>query len=301
MSGPQPFLICADDFGLSPGVDGAIIELIDKRVVGATSVMPGLPRWRDDAKALRAACRSWPALVGWHVTLTDQPAAFAHGRLADRDGRLPPLSRLLPQALARALPRGALYDELAAQLDAFETIWGTPPAFVDGHQHVHLLPGVREALVALLSDRSLPHNGFWVRDTVEPLRRIRARGVAVGKAAFLARLGQRWRLLADQKGWQRNDGFAGAHDFAPTPFFRSKFQRFLVAPGPRHLVFVHPGVPDAELAQRERLVAPRQWEFDYLKSEECAEDVAAAGLVPATGWAEGKMVSCAASIIGNRS
>ncbi len=285
MCGPQPFLICADDFGLSPGVDGAIIELIDKQVVGATSVMPGLPRWRDDAEALRAACRYWPAQVGWHVTLTDQPAAFAHGRLADRNGQLPPLSRLLPQALAHALPRAALYDELAAQLDAFEAVWGAPPAFVDGHQHVHLLPGVRETLLVLLGNRLLP-TGFWVRDTVEPLRRIRTRGIALSKATFLSRLGRRWRLLVDQKGWRRNDGFAGAHDFAPTPSFRSKFRGFLVAPGPRHLVFVHPGVPDAELARRERLVAPRQWEFDYLKSEACAEDVAEAGLMPATGWVE---------------
>lgn len=288
MSSAQPFLICADDFGLAPGVDAAIIELIERRVVGATSVMPGLPRWPHDAAALFAARARHPAQVGWHVTLTDQPAAFPHGRLADRDGCLPPLTRLLAQAFARALPVAALRDELTAQLEAFAEGWGRLPDFVDGHQHVHLLPQVRDLLLELLVTR-FPAGGYWVRDTVEPLVRLRRRGVAVGKAAFLARLGQGWRQRIERAGIARNDGFAGAHDFGATPPFREKFRRFLVAPGPRHLVFVHPGIPDAALARRERLVLPRQWEFDYLASEALWEDLAAAGLWPATGWGDRAM------------
>ncbi|WP_438438468.1 ChbG/HpnK family deacetylase [Hydrogenophilus thermoluteolus] len=177
----RPIVLCADDFGLAPGVNDAIIELIAQGTITATSVMPGQPFWPTGALVLRTVAAG-RAAVGWHVTLTEQQPAFTHGRLV-RFGRLPPLKALLARAWTRTLPLGAVRDELTAQLDAFEDRWGAPPAFVDGHQHVHLLPGVREVLLELLLERYSPTT-FWARDTVEPIAAIRARGVGVGKAAF---------------------------------------------------------------------------------------------------------------------
>ncbi|WP_217126052.1 ChbG/HpnK family deacetylase [Hydrogenophilus thiooxidans] len=277
----RPIVLCADDFGLSPGVNDAIIELIAQGAITATSVMSGQPFWSTGAAALRSVAAG-RAAVGWHVTLTEQQPAFAHGRLA-RLGRLPPLKTLLARAWTRTLPLTAVRDELAAQLDAFEDQWGAAPAFVDGHQHVHLLPGVREVLLELLLER-YPPTSFWARDTVEPIAAIRARGVGVGKAAFLSRLGRRWRALLDHHGIARNEGFAGAHDFAAAPPFRAKFQAFLRHAGPRPLLFLHPGIPDAALARVEQLVAARAWEYAYLKSDAVWADLAVAGLRPAVTW-----------------
>ncbi|GLW60541.1 hypothetical protein Hthe01_08900 [Hydrogenophilus thermoluteolus] len=277
----RPIVLCADDFGLAPGVNDAIIELIAQGTITATSVMPGQPFWPTGALVLRTVAAG-RAAVGWHVTLTEQQPAFTHGRLV-RFGRLPPLKALLARAWTRTLPLAAVRDELTAQLDAFEDRWGAPPAFVDGHQHVHLLPGVREVLLELLLERYSPTT-FWARDTVEPIAAIRARGVGVGKAAFLSRLGRRWRTLLDHHGIARNDGFAGAHDFAEKPPFRTKFQAFLRHAGPRPLLFLHPGIPDAALAQVEQLVAARAWEYAYLKSDAVWSDLAAAGLRPAAQW-----------------
>ncbi|MCX7946303.1 MAG: ChbG/HpnK family deacetylase [Hydrogenophilus sp.] len=276
-------VVCADDFGLAPGVNDAIVNLIDKGAVTATSVMSGQPFWREWAAALQAASKG-KAEVGWHVTLTEQKPAFAGSPLAPM-GRLPSLEWLLPRALAGTLPLKAVRDELEAQLEAFGTAWGRGPDFVDGHQHVHLLPGIREVVATVLEER-MGEEGFWVRDGVDSWTAILRRGVGVPKALFLAQVGRGWRRLADGRGWPHNEGFAGVHDFGASVPFRAKFQRFLRAAGARHLIFVHPGFPDRTLAQVERVVEARRWEYDYLASPALAEDLAAAGVVLTCGWRE---------------
>lgn len=273
---PRAVILCADDYGLAPGVSAAIAELIAAGRLSATSCMSGAGAWRAHVALLRAAVATRPADVGLHLTLTDHAALTGASDLAP-GGRLPPLSRLLPAALARRLPTTAVADELRAQLDAFEDAWGAAPDYVDGHQHVHLLPGVREAVVAELV-RRYPRGGVWVRDCTEPRRRILRRGVAVPKALFIGALGQGLVRLAAAAGLPMNEGFSGLHDFSGRQPFRVLMQRFLSHPGPRPLVHVHPGRVDAALAACDSLTTPRERELDYLASPAFAEDLAVAGV-----------------------
>lgn len=276
---PRPIVVCADDYGLAPGVSAAIAELIAAGRLSATSCMSGLPDWRRAAGPLRTLVASAAADVGLHLTLTDQPALAPGDGLAE-GGRLPPLRRLLPRALAGRLPAAALGDELRAQFDAFEDAWGAPPDHVDGHQHVHLLPGVREALIAELQ-RRYPAGRVWVRDCVEAPGRCLHRGEAAAKALFLSGLGLGLRRRLRAAGIAANDGFSGLHDFAAARPFSAKMRRFLAALGPRPLVHVHPGRVDAELRARDPLTAPREAEFAYLASDAFVGALAAAGLRPA--------------------
>ncbi|MBS0555077.1 MAG: ChbG/HpnK family deacetylase, partial [Proteobacteria bacterium] len=133
----RPIVVCADDYGLAAGVSDAIAELIAAGRLSATSCMTTMADWRRAAAPLRELVRRAPADVGLHLTLTDQaPLSRASGLAID--GRLPPLGRLLPRALAPALPAAALVGELRAPLGAFEDAWGSPPDYVAGHQHVHV-------------------------------------------------------------------------------------------------------------------------------------------------------------------
>ena len=50
---PTPLLLCADDYGLAPGVNAAIRDLIAQGRLTATSVMSLCPHWREGAAALR--------------------------------------------------------------------------------------------------------------------------------------------------------------------------------------------------------------------------------------------------------
>jgi chitin disaccharide deacetylase len=55
MSGePARIWLCADDYGMSPGVNGAIRDLIARRRINATSVMVVAPSFNQtEAQALK--------------------------------------------------------------------------------------------------------------------------------------------------------------------------------------------------------------------------------------------------------
>ena len=268
-------VVCADDYGLAPGVNEAIAGLIAAGRLSATSCMVGLPDWRPGVARLRAAVAESPADVGLHLTLTDQRPLSPAPRLAP-GGRFPGLGRLLPRALARQLPADEVKDEICAQLDAFEDAWGAPPDYVDGHQHMHLLPTVRAALVDEIV-RRYPAGSVYVRDCRERPATIVKRGVAIPKALFLTWLGSGFARLARQAGIPMNQGFAGLHDFSGRVPFRTLMQAFLREPGPRPLIHVHPGRVDAALQERDQLTTPRETELAYLASGDFLEDLAAAG------------------------
>ncbi len=64
--------LCADDYGLSPGVNRAIRDLIERGRLNATSVMVVGPAiGRDEVSALQAAAANSPRCsIGLHATLT---------------------------------------------------------------------------------------------------------------------------------------------------------------------------------------------------------------------------------------
>ena len=135
------------------------------------------------------------------------------------------LSLALPAATPPTLAQPAGVSGVRT-LDAFEDVWGTPPDHIDGHQHVHVLPGVREAVVEELL-RRYPLGRVWVRDCRESVARSVARRVALPKALLIGALGARLRRLLRASGLPANDGFAGLHDFSGRVPFRRLMQAFL--------------------------------------------------------------------------
>ncbi|MBP2307176.1 ChbG/HpnK family deacetylase [Azospirillum melinis] len=264
---PTPLLLCADDYGLAPGVNAAIRDLIAQGRLTATSVMSLCPHWRSGADALRALKDK--ADVGLHFTLTDQPPLGPMPTLAP-DGRLPPLGRLMGWAyrgrLNRPAARAEIRDELSRQIAAFADAWGGPPDYIDGHQHIHQLPVVRDAVAEALA--SLP--GAYVRLCGEPVAAVLRRGVAVPKTLLIGGLGGGLRRTVRDCGIPANDRFAGVYDFAGSRPFAELMSRFLDGIGGRTLVMVHPGLPDEELRRVDTLVEPRRAEYDYLRGPEFA-------------------------------
>src|SRR5205085_11502580 len=140
--------LCADDYGIAPGVNAAIRDLIARGRLNATSVMVLAPSFsRVETDALAQANASGRAVIGLHVTLTAPFTPLTNYRPL-REGKFLPIGATLTAALMRRLDPPSLAAEIGAQFEAFTQTFGRVPDFVDGHQHVTLFPQVREAFVA---------------------------------------------------------------------------------------------------------------------------------------------------------
>ena len=265
--------LCADDFALSPAVTDGILEALALGRLSATCAMTTQSHWPDAARAFKSLAPA--ADLGLHFNLTlggplGGMAAFAPA------GAFPAMNAIVPAAWRRALPLDEIRAELRRQLEAFETATGAPPDFVDGHQHVHVLPGIAETLLAELCARGLGGK-TWLRDSADRPKRIFSRGRHWGKAMTVAGLARGFRGRAKAAGFPLNDGFSGFSDFDARADYGADFASYLLAPGPRQLVMCHPGHVDEELARLDPVTASRESELAFLLSPRFAETMAAAG------------------------
>ena len=269
-------VLCADDFAISPGVSAAIIDLLARQRLSATSCMTASRHWPSLADGLVPHAGS--ADIGLHLTLTDACPLGEMPHLAP-DGRLPPLGRLLPAALTRRLARPEIAAEIAAeirrQLDAFVSARGCMPDFIDGHQHVHLLPVIRGEVLALFAG-PLAGARPYLRVCWEPPGQILARRVAMVKASVVAALSLPLRREARRRAIACNDSFRGVADYADAGAYLKEFPRFLRGPGKRPIVMCHPGFADAELAAVDALTDEREREYAYFAGDRFLEDLALA-------------------------
>lgn len=265
-------VLCADDYGLAPGVGEAIRDLIERGRLSATSCMTVSPFWPGEAERLRPLREA--ADIGLHLTLTDQ-APLGPMPLLAPTGRLPSLGRLIGLAFAGRLDTAEIAAEAERQLDRFEAEFGAPPDHLDGHHHVHLLPGVRE-VVADLFRRRLPQ-GSWVRHCDEPLPALLRVGVAVPRAAFISALGRGLR----RAGLPGNRAFRGVRSFRERAPYGELFRRFLGGLGPGGVVMCHPARIDDALRAADPVAGQREEEWRFLAGGDAQRTLAAAGLRPA--------------------
>ena len=256
-------ILCADDYALTPAVSDGILALARDGRLSAVGCMTNRPHWPLAAPAL-LPLRGPRLAVGLHLNLTLGPPLANLPRLAP-GGVLPPFNTLLRWSLLGLLPKTDLIAEIERQLDAFEDEAGTPPDFVDGHQHVHVLPGVRAALFDVLTRRGLQAR-TWLRDPADSWNAIAARGVATAKALVIATLARGFGDRARALGFATNRGFAGVSPFDPKSGFAGQMARFLVAPGPDHLVMCHPGFIDPALRRLDPVVETRPIEQAFFAS-----------------------------------
>jgi predicted glycoside hydrolase/deacetylase ChbG (UPF0249 family) len=256
----RSFVLCADDFAMTEGVSRSILELLAAGRLSATGVMTSRPHWPRLAGELAAF--SGKADLGLHLNLTCAAPLSAMPTVA-RSGSLPKLGELAPLALRSDAARAEIANEIARQLDAFEQHLGRAPDFVDGHQHVHVLPGIRHQVLDALAAR-YPAGSVYLRDPSDSFAAIRARGVAIGKALTVAGLATGLRRAAAQRGIPTNRGFSGFSPFDSRRDFTDDLAAFLIRPGAAHVVMCHPGHVDDELIALDPVVATRPLEHAAL-------------------------------------
>jgi len=255
------FALCADDFALSDGVSEGILQALEAGRLSATGAMTTRPGWAKAARSLNA--HDFDADIGLHLNLTlGTPLTpmpfFAPDKLFPKVGQIIARCGQLPEAEIRA--------EIGAQLDAFAEHFGRSPDFVDGHQHVQVLPGIRLWLLEALMERGY-QGKVWLRDSGDRLTAILARKSQVKKALIVHWLSRGFSTAARRSGFTTNQGFAGFSAFDTASDYGKAFESYLRAPGATHLIMCHPGIVDAELHCLDPVTHSRQQELNFLLSQ----------------------------------
>ena len=199
---PRRVVLCADDFGMEPSVNEGILRLAAAGRITAVTCMVDMPAWREGSRALPGV--SARADAGLHLDLGTRSAAellalAARGALGLVDG-------------------DRIAERVAAQLDRFEAATGAPPAFVDGHHHVHQLRPVRTALLRVLRAR-YGDRAPYVRNVV-PLRPRGMKAAGNGTGAAIGQRGKRMLPRAATTGVRRRGGQFFPAGSSPAACFR---------------------------------------------------------------------------------
>jgi len=257
--------LCADDYGISPGVNRAIRDLIEKRRLNATSAMVVGPAiGRDEASALKAAAGTNPrCAIGLHVTLTAPFRPLTMHFRPIEGGLFLPHTKLLRRGLTGRLDSELIYTELMVQFTTFVDLFGRSPDFVDGHQHVQLFPGVRKAFLAAVKEAA---PNAWIRQCGRD--RPWVQGLDSPKALVLDILSAQFRRRAARAQLTFNPAFAGAYDFSKEPEFGPLMRQFLQGMPEAGVVMCHPGIVDDVLVSLDPLTVQREREYEFFRGEQ---------------------------------
>jgi chitin disaccharide deacetylase len=252
-------IVCADDYGMRDDIDRAILELVGSGRLSAASCMVGLARCTP-AVLGKLLAHQEQIDIGLHLCLTDEGLDWCSA-LGGKDARasFPPYGVLLRRALTGRLRAQAVAGLVSAQYDLFIKKCGRRPDYIDGHLHVHQLPGVRAGLLEFVLSLPLEVRPY-VRNTYLPMAELWRRQLLWGKTALIGFFGKRLHRQLRAAGVPTNDGFAGIYDFGNARQYPEYFPRFVDCLTQRNgLLVVHPGEQDDW--RRQELAVLRQFPF----------------------------------------
>jgi hopanoid biosynthesis associated protein HpnK len=269
-------IINADDFGLTAGVNRAIVEGNRSGVVTSATLMA-------NAKATVAAvdlARAQPSLkTGCHVVLIDGDsvssglASLTNGSSRFRSS----LKEFAVAAVRKRIAADEIQREAEAQIRRIQA-FGITLTHIDSHKHTHMFPQVLRPVL-----RAARACGIRaVRNPFEPLRswpRSMILGTpalwlrSAGVMAFRMFAGEFQRALKEE-GMVSTDGTVG---IAATGKLDQKMLLSILNALPEGTweLVCHPGYSDADLkAAGTRLTTSREVELSALTSQETKEALA---------------------------
>lgn len=255
-------ILCADDYGQNSAISQAIINLLEKNRLTATSCMTNAYYWTSHGKWLQSFVGQ--AEIGLHFNLTEgKPLSkeFAHTI---------PLSQLIMKAYLRQLDQSAIEAELYAQIERFVSVLGREPDFIDGHQHIHQLPIVRDALLKIYQQR-LQNTKCYIRCVNDPSAFWNFNTGAYFKTLIIQLCGSfTFKKLLIKNNIPHNSSFSGIYDFAKAVKYPQIFPRFLKKIKEGGIIMCHPGLHETE--NGDEITKSRVYEYQYFLSEKFLQD-----------------------------
>lgn len=258
-------IINADDFGLTSGVNRAIVELHQAGVLTSTTLMA---RAGATTEAMRMALATPGLGVGCHVVLVDgEPVLPAHeipSLIDSKTGVFPAsLTTFLGRLFTGRIHAAEMEAEAAAQIAQLQNS-GLGLTHVDTHKHTHMFPQVLQPVLRAARKAGIRA----VRNPFEPEWAVRATPRAslarTAEVIALRRLGPFFQRLIARENIATTDGTIA---IAGTGRFNVDTVRALLGELPEGTweLVTHPGYNDADLDKvRTRLRASRDTERQAL-------------------------------------
>ncbi len=260
-------ILNADDFGLTAGVNRAIIELHRAGFLTSTTLMAKAAATEE---AIELA-RSTPSLgVGCHVVLVDGepvlPMLELPALVDSRTCRFhPKLGAFLTRLFSGRIRCAEIEAEAAAQIALLQSR-GLRLTHIDTHKHTHMFPAVLRPVLRAAKAAGIR----TVRNPFEPAWSLSA----TPRAPFIRRIEVRllrlleptFRRIVAEEGFTTTDGAIGVLATGTLDAATVRALLRSLPPGTWELVS-HPGTNDADLAQAHtRLLASRETERQALRT-----------------------------------
>ncbi len=258
-------IVNADDFGLTSGVNRAIIELHRAGVLTSATLMANAAATAEAVVLARAT----PTLgVGCHVVLVEGTPALAPHQISSltgaRTGRLhPTLGAFLQRLLTDRIRSSEIEGEARAQIAQLQS-QGLHLTHIDTHKHTHMFPGVLRPLLRAARACGVravrnPFEPAWSQSATPGAPWMRRMQVAL-----LRRLTPAFRRIVAEEGFTTTDGSIGV---LATGTLDARTVSSLAAALPEGIfeLVSHPGYNDADLARAHtRLLGSREAEQQAL-------------------------------------
>jgi chitin disaccharide deacetylase len=259
-------IINADDFGLAPGVNRAIIELQQAGALSSATLMANGPFF---SPAVYMAFAQPSLAVGCHVVLVDGSPCLRPAEVPSLvDPQNPSSFRTTVGRFFADLLRGRVREEeieaeAVAQIQRIQSS-GITVSHIDSHKHVHAFPRVLAPLLRAASRCGVrcvrnPFEPWWSLKATRPAGTVRRMQVHVMRTQ-----GRAFTRLTREHGMMTADGSMGllATGILDDSVLRALLQA--MPPGTWELV-CHPGYSDRALDEaRTRLRASREVERSAL-------------------------------------
>ncbi len=243
-------ILCADDYGQTHAISQAIIDLLkNRRLTAASCMVTGL---------------DWPLYANWLLPYKNKVDIGLHFNLTEGQ-RFMPLTHVLLKSHLRLLNKNAIREELNAQLDQFISSMSMLPDFIDGHQHIHQFPVIRDVLFEVYEKRLRQHD-CYIRCTHDPYILWNMKTPAYIKKLVLQFSGAitfKKRLTIEHI--PHNSSFSGVYSFDHIKPYEVYFGLFLNNIRSGGLIMCHPGLEDAY--SEDKIRYSRSKEYAFIKSE----------------------------------
>ena len=263
----KKIILCADDYAQSPAITQGILNLVSHYRLSAISCLTTSPYWKEHAAYLAPFHDSID--IGLHFNLTEG-CAITNKQLFKT------MPQLLLNAFMHRIDVNVVQTEFLAQLDHFIAQVGKLPDFIDGHQHIHHFPIIRQAFLKGYQQR-LSDNKTYIRIASNSSLQSLLTMKFFPKPQIITFTG----ALSLKKKCQQlkipfTPSFSGIYEFRKAENYRSYFCYFLSQVRENGLIMCHPGLATDD--KKDLLHYSRQKEYAYFLSNNFIDDCAEAGV-----------------------